>query len=106
MEGLTLAFVTVPCFGACLAAGLLRDWRLAGAVAAGGAGVLVLVASLSLPFMGVMWPVLSGAVLGAIVTGLMLALKPDGSIWTRLTATLGVAFVVFYGLMLTVIRGL
>ncbi len=101
MDGLAFAFVTIPCFGACLAAAALRDWRLAGAVASGGAGLLVLASIGALPPLGLIWSVLSGVVFGAILTGFLLALRPDGSLWTRLTVTLCAAFIVFVTHMIT-----
>jgi len=103
--GLTLAFVIVPSIGACLATWVLRDWRLAGAVASGGAGLLVLGANTPLPFMGLMLPLLAGAVVGALVAAVMLVARPTGSLWTRLSVSLSTAFVLFYAYMATFAQG-
>jgi hypothetical protein len=88
MGGLTFPFVVLPSIGAVISAYVLRDWRLAGAVAAGGSGLLLLLIASSSRLAVLFLPMIGGASLGALAVLPLLYLRPQSSVWTRMTLAL------------------
>lgn len=93
MTGLYFPFLFVPSLAATAAGWLLTDWRLAAAAAAGALGVLFL----SLGGSGVfLLPVASGIAVGALTLVVLLLLRPDATLWSRMTWALCAAFAVHF----------
>ena len=93
MDGATFAFIALPAFGALIAGYLLTDWRLAGAVAAGGFGLLLVLPGSAPNFATFALPVLLGAAAGALVLLPYLRFVPDGTVWGRMTIAIVAALV-------------
>lgn len=102
MQGLSLPFVVLPSIGGVAAGWLLTDWRLAGALVAGGLA-LVLLGTGQLGLIGLFaLPVIGGAATGALALMPYLYFRPDASVWSRMTLALAVTFAVHFVLLLTV----
>ena len=89
MDGATFAFITLPALGGWLTGFLLTDWRLAGAAAAGGFGLLLILPGTSPSVVTLFLPLLLGAAAAALVLLPYLKWRPDASVWGRM----GVAIV-------------
>ena len=92
MSGVATAFLVLPSCAAVLVAWLVRDWRVAGLIAASGMALLIVLLALRLPLSVFAMPLLSGAVVGGISTLCLLRLRPESSVWTRMSLALVVAF--------------
>ncbi|QMU58115.1 MAG: hypothetical protein GKR98_07845 [Boseongicola sp.] len=105
MDGVTFAFVLLPCLGAVTAGYLNSDWRLAGALAAGGFALLLVVPGSGGPLGTYVLPGVAGAAVAGLVLLPYLRWQQDTTIWGRmmvsLVAVVTVAFVnlfIFTGL--------
>lgn len=92
MGTLTTPFVLLPSIGSVLAGYLLRDWRLAGAAAAGLAGLSVIATMSPHPYAVLVLPLLVGAAIGSLALIPLLLFRPTSSVWTRMTLALAVTF--------------
>ena len=88
MESATFAFIAMPAFGALIVGYLLTDWRLAGAVAAGCFGLLLILPGAEPSIATFVLPVLLGAAAGALVLLPFLRFLPDTTIWGRMTVAI------------------
>jgi len=84
MESATFAFIAMPAFGALVVGYLLTDWRLAGAVAAGGFGLLLILPGNAPSTVTFALPALLGASAGALVLLPYLRFFPDSTVWGRM----------------------
>lgn len=104
--GPAVTFGLLPGLGAAGAAGLLRNAVLSGAAGA-GLWALVFVAPMipagPLLFFGL--PVIFGAAIGATVAGIMLAIRPSVSVWTRMTVALVIGTLAGLALLSTAFGG-
>ncbi len=91
MESATFAFIAMPAFGALVVGYLLTDWRLAGAVAAGGFGLLLILPGAAPSITTFALPVLLGAAVGALVLLPYLRFWPDGTVWGRMGLAIAAA---------------
>lgn len=93
MSGIATTFLVLPSLAAVLVAWLVQDWRMAGLIAALGVATLIVLLAIRHPLGVFVMPSLSGAVVGGVATLCLLRLKPDGSVWTRMSFAVVVAFV-------------
>lgn len=106
METILFPFVAVPCLAAIVVSYLITDWRLAGAVAAGAAGLLILPGLVpALPLTVFLLPLLFGAAVGAVTSGILLYVQNDSNLWTRMTWATGITFLAGFGLLFTSAQG-
>lgn len=94
-----MVFGFLPGLGGALSAWACRNIPLSGALAAGLWGLIFLLPTLPLAEALVfVWPFLLGAAVGATTSALLLWLRPNQSLWGRLT--LAFALAVIAGLFL------
>ncbi len=95
MDGVTFAFIVLPCLGAVITGYLLTDWRLAGALASGGLACLLVLPGTG-PFTAYVLPPLGGAAVGALALLPVLRFRSDTTVWGRMTVALVAAFAAAY----------
>ena len=93
MESATFAFIALPAFGALVVGYLLTDWRLAGAVASGGFGLLLILPGTAPSLATFVLPALLGAAAGALVLLPYLRFLPDATVWGRMGVAIVAALV-------------
>ena len=93
MQSATFAFIALPALGGLIAGYLLTDWRLAGAVAAGGFGLLLILPGAAPSFSTFALPTLLGAAVGGLVLLPYLNIVPDASVWGRMGVAIIAALV-------------
>ncbi len=94
MWNIAIPFVLLPCLGAVIAGWGLADWRLAGIAVCAALAVLALSAFLPAGLRLFGLPLVSGVLVGAISLIPLLILRPDASVWGRMTLAMLVAFAV------------
>ena len=94
MWDISIPFVLLPCLGGVIAGWALADWRLAGIAVCAALAVLAVAGFLpaSLRLFGL--PLVSGSLVGAVSMVVLLALRPDVSVWGRMTVAMLAAFAV------------
>lgn len=93
MSGLSLTFIVIPCIAACTAAWFIRDWRLAGAIAAGSLCILFIPGlTMIIPKATYALPVLLGTAIGSTVSGFATYRSPDTTPWSRMLYALVITF--------------
>lgn len=88
MESATFTFIALPALGALIVGYLLTDWRLAGAAAAGGFGLLLILPGNQLSLVTFALPMLLGAAAGALILLPFLRFWPDATVWGRMTVAI------------------
>lgn len=93
MSGLALTFIVIPCIAACTIAWFVRDWRLAGAIAAGSLCVLFIPGlTATIPALAYVLPVLLGTAIGSTVSGVATYRSMDTTPWSRMLYALVITF--------------
>lgn len=104
ISGVAFTFVILPCIAAVCVAALVRDWRLAAAVAAGA-----LALAFGAPLLGgvglMLLPLAIGAALGALVTAISLYRARDVDLWARMLRALLVTFIATFLNLITFAGG-
>jgi hypothetical protein len=90
MGPLALPFILIPGAASVATAWAVRDWRIAGAVAAGAWGLLFLLSGLRLLGSIFLAPVLVGVGIAGGLLLVLLLLRPGTDVWTRMTLCLAV----------------
>ena len=93
MEIATFAFIALPALGGLIAGYLLTDWRLAGALSAGGFGLLIILPGTAPSIFTFVLPFLLGAAVGALALLPYLRARPDASVWGRMGVAIIAALV-------------
>ena len=88
MDGATFVFIVMPALGGMLAGYILKDWRLSGAVAAGGFGLLLILPGGSSALVTFLLPALLGMATGALLLLPYLRWRPDATVWGRMTVSM------------------
>ena len=88
MDGATFVFIVMPALGGLVGGYLLKDWRLAGAVAAGGFGLLLILPGAASAFVTFLLPGLLGVAAGALVLLPYMLWRPDATVWGRMTVSM------------------
>lgn len=101
---LTTAFGVLPAVGGCLAGFALRVWSLAAAAAAGLWGVFILIPQLGTAGLFIL-PLIFGAAIGATTLAAWLWLRPDTSVWLRMTVAMVAALSGGLGLLYNALGG-
>ncbi|NNE87542.1 MAG: hypothetical protein HKN27_05650 [Silicimonas sp.] len=85
MSSFALPFVVMPSIAACMVAWFVTDWRLAGAIAAGSLSILFIPALTQVVSVAVyLLPLLFGAAIGAMVSGVACYRSHDTTTWSRM----------------------
>lgn len=97
MESATFTFIALPALGGLIVGYLLTDWRLAGAAAAGGFGLLLILPGSGPGLVTFALPLLLGGAAGALVLLPYLRLWPDATVWGRMTVAIVAALLASAG---------
>ena len=104
MDGITFAFIAMPCIGACIAGWALRDWRLAGAMASGGFALLLVLPG-SGPLMAYALPFIAGAAVGSLALLPYMKWRSDATVWGRMAVALIATLVAAYANLISMVGG-
>ena len=98
MQGPQFVFILLPCIAALAVGWGVRHWALAAAVFFGCVGGLYTV-----PLVGgdarFVAPLLTGGALAAMITFMILRIRPEISLWTKMTITLAITFVAHFAFL-------
>lgn len=101
MNGPFLTFMLVPCAGGIFAGRVSRHWSLAAATLFGALALSMAVITFDPPYSMLILPFGTGCAAASVVLIAMLTWRPSVSVWTRMSAGLGTAFLThFYFLSL------